>query len=42
MPDVPALLELLEYYPKAKNYNKFWKRKYRNKILVEMRCMTER
>lgn len=42
MPDVPALLELSEYYPKANNYNKFWKRKYRNKILVEMHCMTER
>lgn len=42
MPIVPALLELSESHPKANNYNKFWRRKYRDKILVEMCCMTER
>lgn len=41
MPIVPALLELSESDPNANNYNKFWRRKYRDKILVEMWCMSE-
>lgn len=36
MPIVSAVLELSESDPKANNYNKFWRRKYRDKILVEI------
>lgn len=42
MPIVPDLLELSESDPNANNYNKFWKRKYRDKILVEMFSVSER
>lgn len=39
MPVVPDLLEL---EPNANNHNKFWRRKYRDKILVKMCCVSER
>lgn len=42
MPIVPALLELSESDPNANNCDKFLRRKYRNKILVKMCCMSER
>lgn len=42
MPVVPALLELPESDPNANNHDKFWRRKYRDKIFVETCCMSER